>query len=249
MNERRIIKLSIIISIILAMPVSRVFAMHIMEGYLPPIWCISWGALSIPFLVRGYFVIKKKVMNSSKLLLLLAMCGAFSFVLSALKLPTVTGSSSHPTGIGLGAILFGPTTMSIIGLIILFFQAMLMAHGGLTTLGANVFSMAIMGPIAAYTIYQLLGRLKVKHNVCIFFAAFTGDLITYVVTSFQLGLAFPMESGGVFASFIKFISIFGITQLPIAITEGLLTVLIYEGIKKYSGKELEVLNIHSMGRD
>lgn len=241
MKEKHIIKLSIIISIVLAMPASYVSAMHIMEGYLSPIWCISWGALCIPFLVHGYFSIKKKVENSSKMLLLLAMCGAFSFVLSALKLPSVTGSSSHPTGVGLGTIIFGPTVMSVIGTIILLFQAVLLAHGGLTTLGANIFSMAIMGPLAAIAVYKILGRCKVNSSVCVFFAAFIGDIATYLVTSLQLALAFPDPGGGVLTSFIKFACVFGITQIPIAISEGLLTIIVYEGIKKYSSKELELL--------
>ncbi len=242
MNEKLIFRLSIILSILLAMPASYVSAMHIMEGYLPPAWCISWGALCIPFLVRGYYSIKKKVAYSSKLLLLLAMCGAFSFVLSALKLPSVTGSSSHPTGVGLGAILFGPSAMSVLGIIILLFQAILLAHGGLTTLGANVFSMAIIGPIAAYGLYKVLGKCKMKPSVCVFSAAFIGDIATYAMTSLQLAFAFPDADGGILASFVKFLSVFGITQLPIAISEGLLTVIIYEGIKKYSGRELELLH-------
>lgn len=36
--------------------------------------------------------------------------------------------------------------MAVLGTITLLFQALLLAHGGLTTLGANVFSMAIAAP-------------------------------------------------------------------------------------------------------
>ena len=61
------------------------------------------------------------------------------FVISSLKIPSVTGSCSHMTGTGLGAILFGPTAAGVLGLIVLLFQAILLAHGGLTTLGANTF--------------------------------------------------------------------------------------------------------------
>ena len=71
---------------------------------------------------------------------------AYVFVLSALKIPSVTGSCSHPTGTGLSASLFGPSVTAVLGTIVLLFQALLLAHGGLTTLGANVFSMAIAGP-------------------------------------------------------------------------------------------------------
>ena len=86
--------------------------------------------------------------------MLIAMVDAFAFVLSALKIPSVTGSCSHPTGVGLVAILFGPLVMSVLGLIVLIFQALLLAHGGITTLGANTFSMAVVDPRVSYFFVQ-----------------------------------------------------------------------------------------------
>ena len=241
-TEKNIFKLSIFASVFLALPMTSAAAMHIMEGFLPPVWCIAWGAVCIPFVVKGFFSIKKKIAGNSKMLLLLAMCGAFTFVLSALKLPSVTGSCSHPTGVGLGAVLFGPAAMSVIGVIVLLFQALLLAHGGLTTLGANTFSMGIAGPFAAFGVYWLLKRLKVSSAVAVFFAAFVGDLFTYVVTSFQLAAAFPDSGGGIMVSAVKFLGVFAVTQIPLAISEGLLTAIVYQGIKKYSRPELELLH-------
>ena len=241
LGEKRLLKISVIVAVVLSMPVLSAGAMHIMEGFLPPVWCVAWGALCIPFFVKGLYSIKRKIADNTKMLLLLAMCGAFAFVLSALKLPSVTGSCSHPTGVGLGTILFGPSAMSLIGVIILLFQAILLAHGGLTTLGANTFSMAVAGPFAAYGVFLILKKLKVKTAVCVFAAAFLGDLFTYIVTSFQLAFAFPDSGGGVLVSLVKFRGVFAITQLPLAISEGILTVIIYEGIKKYASKELKTL--------
>ena len=99
-------------------------AMHIMEGYLPMSYCIIWGAVCVPFFITGLFSIKRTVTKHRKTLLLLVMMGAYVFVLSALKIPSVTGSSSHPTGTGLGAVLFGPAAMCVIGVIVLVFQAL-----------------------------------------------------------------------------------------------------------------------------
>ena len=73
-------------------------AMHIMEGYLPPRFCILWGVICMPFLVAGYFSIKKTLSKNRKSITILAMAGAFIFVLSSLKIPSVTGSCSHMTG-------------------------------------------------------------------------------------------------------------------------------------------------------
>lgn len=217
------------------------FAMHIMEGYLPPKYCIAWGILCIPFLVLGFWNIKKKLSENRRNITLLAMAGAFIFVISSLKIPSVTGSCSHMTGTGLGAILFGPAPVSILGIIVLIFQAVLLAHGGLTTLGANTFSMAVAGPLVSYGIFMLGKKLKFKKNVAVFLAGFFGDIFTYGVTSFQLALAFPSEEGGIAASFFKFLGVFAPTQLPLAVLEGVLTVLIVIALENYASKELKLL--------
>lgn len=221
-------------------PVSN--AMHIMEGYLPLAHCILWMVICIPFLVIGLLNIKKTLGEDRRTLMLLALTGAFVFVLSSLKIPSVTGSCSHMTGTGLGAILFGPCVTSILGIIVLLFQAVLLAHGGLTTLGANCFSMAIAGPILAYAVYKLLIKMNVNKKVTVFLAAFLGDLFTYCVTSVELAIAYPSEVGGFGASVIKFLGIFATTQVPLAIIEGILTVVIVIALETYARNELKSLS-------
>lgn len=220
-------------------------AMHIMEGFLPPVWCISWGVIVIPFLVMGFFSIQRTIKLNPRLKLLLAMAGAFTFVLSALKIPSVTGSCSHPTGVGLGAIIFGPSAMSLLGIIVLLFQAILLAHGGLTTLGANTFSMAVVGPLVAFATYKIVKKAKGPQWLAVFLASALADLLTYVVTSVQLALAFPAETGGFAASLVKFMGIFAVTQIPLAISEGILTVLVFNAITAYSKEDLKSLKVFS----
>lgn len=214
-------------------------AMHIMEGFLPLGYAVAWFVVAIPFFVLGIIAINKILKNNRKVILLLAMMGAFAFVLSALKIPSVTGSSSHPTGTGLGAVLFGPFVMTVIGTIVLLFQAILLAHGGLTTLGANVVSMAVVGPIVTYIVYKLCLKLKVEKIVSVGIACALGDLLTYVTTSIQLGLAHPSEVGGVKASIVKFMSVFAVTQIPLAIIEGILSAIVLMVLSNIAKPELE----------
>ncbi len=119
---------------------------------------------------RRYQYAKSKQKRIRKQKILLALAGAFVFILSSLKIPSVTGSCSHPTGTGLGAILFGPSIMSLLGIIVLLFQALLLAHGGLTTLGANTFSMAIAGPFVSFGIYKLCQKLNAPKGLAVFLA-------------------------------------------------------------------------------
>lgn len=246
-SEKCFLKMAIAFACVFAVaPVAN--AMHIMEGYLPPVFCIAWGVICLPFLVKGFFSIKKTVSENRKTITLVAMAGAFVFVISSLKIPSVTGSCSHMTGTGLGAILFGPSAVSVLGIIVLIFQAVLLAHGGLTTLGANTFSMAIAGPFVSFGIYKLCGKLKLNKKVSVFLAAALGDLLTYCVTSVQLAMANPSAQGGVAASIIKFLGVFAPTQLPLAIIEGILTVIIVIGLESYAKPELEAIGFMKEGR-
>ena len=104
-QEKLIITPAIILAFCLALPFTT-NAMHIMEGFLPVGHFIAWSLIALPFLIAGYLSIKKTVAKDRKSITLLAMSGAFVFVLSSLKIPSVTGSCSHMTGTGLAAILF-----------------------------------------------------------------------------------------------------------------------------------------------
>ena len=210
----------------------QAFAMHIMEGFLPPMWALAWWLLFLPCLWYGLVRLRQIVQEDNHQKVLLALCGAFIFVLSALKIPSVTGSCSHPTGVGLAVILFGPGVVAILGAIVLLFQALLLAHGGLTTLGANGMSMAVIGPIVGYLVWQMARKAGFRRDVSVFLCAMFADLATYFITSLQLGVAFPDPQAGAVGSSLKFMAIFCLTQIPIAIAEGLLTVMIYDQLTK-----------------
>jgi cobalt/nickel transport system permease protein len=211
--------------------------MHIMEGFLPPLHAAAWTAVSIPFLAVGARSIARSTREHPRARLLLASAGAFAFVLSALKIPSVTGSCSHPTGTGLGSVLFGPSPMAVLGAIVLLFQALLLAHGGLTTLGANVFAMAIVGPWVAYGCFRLARPIGLR--TAVFLAALLGDLATYLTTCVQLALAFPDQSSGVLGALVKLGGVFALTQIPLAIVEGLLTVVAVNLLVQYGREDLD----------
>ena len=239
-KAKALLSLSIVNAAFFGLP-QTAHAMHIMEGYLPLEFSIAWGVISLPFLVMGIIRLKKTITENRRTLILLAMSGAFIFVISSLKIPSVTGSCSHMTGTGLAAILFGVSTTSILGIIVLIFQAILLAHGGLTTLGANTFSMAIAGPIVTVLLYKAGTKLKLNRKVTIFVAASMGCLFTYCVTAFQLAIAHP-GTMGIGASFVQFLAVFAPTQLPLSLLEGTLTVLVIIAMEKFASRELADLS-------
>ncbi|MCF1766284.1 energy-coupling factor ABC transporter permease [Corynebacterium argentoratense] len=215
--------------------------MHIAEGFLPAMHCVGWAAASAPFVIHGAYAVNKQLKEKPETGLLLGAAGAFSFVLSAIKMPSVTGSSSHPTGTGLGAVLFKPPVMALLGGIVLLFQALLLAHGGLTTLGANIFSMAIVGPWVAYGVWRGMRGAHLPASWAIFFAAVLGDFSTYCVTATQLALAH--HANGFWSAWSNFLLLYAPTQVPLALAEGIVTVLVFFALRTTAARELLTLGV------
>lgn len=219
------------------------WAMHLPDGILPLSQTMFWWALSIPMVIMGLRYIEKLINLNSGAKLLLALAGAFTFVLSALPLPSMTGLSSHPTGVGLGTVLFGPWVMSVLGTIVLLFQATLMGHGGLFSLGANIFSMGVVGPLVAFASYRGGKRLGLPVTLSVFISACLANLATYVVASVQMAWAVPDPVSGFVGALVKFLSLYLVTQVPLAISEGILTVVVFNGLLSYNKQDLQQLSV------
>lgn len=215
--------------------------MHIAEGYLPIAHCVAWGAACAPSLLTsrsraGAIAPDQRATHRA------ALVGAVAFgvLLTSLKLPSVAGSSSHPTGLALGTLLIGPNPMAAVALGILAVQALFLAHGGLTTIGANLFALGIAGPWLVWGVWRLLRAAGAPVAVAIGLSAIIGDLGTYLVTATQLALAHPGASGDVAGAFRAYAGVFAITQLPIAFLEGVLTVLAWRALHPEAASGLPV---------
>ena len=170
--------------------------MHIMEGFLLWQWCLPWWIIALPGLVFGVYQPKKVLDNDREALPLLGVTGGFIFILSSVKLPSVTGSCSHPTGTGLSAISFGLRITAVVCAIVLLFQSLFLAHGGLSVLGANIVSMGIVGLLVGYALYRLLHDTSVNRYLragklkpaCLHFRAAVGGIFVGGVSGYWIGL-------------------------------------------------------------
>ena len=223
-------------------------AMHIMEGISPgSVSCVAWGVVCLPFLAAGLMSIRKVLNENRKALILLAMSELFIFVISSLKIFFRNRKLFSYDRYRSGVILFGPAAVSVLGLIVLLFQALLLAHGGLTTIGANTFSMAVAGPLVSFGIYKLCQKLKLNKYITVFLAAFLGDLFTYCVTAVQLALAHHADTT-IMGAMGKFMTVFAPTQVPLAVIEGLITCMIIMARKTYAKPELRAIGFLKEGK-
>ena len=198
------------------------YAMHIGEGILPFNWCALWYAAAMPFVALGLYKLKKDK-TFGRMKPLLGMMAAAVFIISCMPIPVPTaGTCSHPAGTAMAAILIGPVYSILVTAVALLLQALFLAHGGITTWGANIFSMGIVGSFTGYFVFKGLTRLKVPLPVAAFFAGILGDWAVYATTSFELASALHVP-GGFNRLFYTIALAFVPTQLPLGVLEGFMT--------------------------
>ena len=203
-------------------------AMHISEGILPFKWAGLWFVVALPFVFLGLRDLRRHNTDSPHFKALVGLVGAALFIISCMPVPVpVAGTCSHPCGTGLAAILVGPAITVVITSIALILQAMFMAHGGLTTLGADIVSMGVAGAFVGYGFFRLSLRLGAPVMVAAFIAGITSDWATYTVTSVELSLALHTP-GSWLPMFAAMLVAFMPTQIPLGVLEGILSGTAYK---------------------
>ena len=198
-------------------------AMHISEGILPLEWALIWYAVAIPFVAYGIWRLKAVSKTDLSFKPLVGLLAAVVFIISCMPVPVPTaGTCSHPAGTGITAIILGPAISALVASVALFIQALFLAHGGLSTLGANIVSMGIMGSLAGYIAFKALMSIRMNLMVSGFFAGLFADWATYLMTSIELAAGIRGESP-FFPLLTKIIIAFAPTQIPLGILEGAMT--------------------------
>jgi cobalt/nickel transport system permease protein len=128
--------------------------MHIPDGYLSPATCTALYASSAPFWYVAMQRVKKTL--HTRLVPLLSLFAAFSFVIMMFNLPLPGGTTGHAVGIGLAAVVLGPWAAMLAVSVAIVIQALFFGDGGITAIGANCFNMAIVGALVSYAVYRVL---------------------------------------------------------------------------------------------
>jgi len=201
----------------------NVYAMHIAEGILPFNWAALWYLVAAPFVAFGIYRLKKLSVLDLSFKPLVGLMAAVVFIISCMPIPVPTaGTCSHPCGTGISAILLGPAISIIIATVALLIQALFLAHGGLSTWGADIVSMGMMGSFAGFLVFRAFRMIKVNMAIAAFLAGLFADWATYFMTAVELASGIKGDSP--FAPlFWKIFLAFIPTQLPLGILEGAMT--------------------------
>ena len=199
------------------------FAMHISEGILPFSWALFWYLAVAPVVALGVRRLNVLAREDLSLKPLVGLLAAVVFIISCMPIPVPTaGTCSHPCGTGVAAILVGPLVSVLIAAVALLIQALFLAHGGLSTLGANTFSMGVVGSFVGWLAFRGLRRLGGGLALSGFVAGILADWGTYAATSLILASGIRGDAP-LLPLLAKVVLAFIPTQLPLGILEGVIT--------------------------
>lgn len=128
--------------------------MHIPDGYLSPSTC----AVLYAGAGAGWYASLRQMKRSlnARMVPLISVFAAFSFVVMLFNLPLPGGTTGHALGVTIAAIVLGPAGAILATSLAVAIQALFFGDGGITTLGANCFNMAVVGSLVAYVTYRAI---------------------------------------------------------------------------------------------
>jgi cobalt/nickel transport system permease protein len=207
-------------------------AMHISEGILPLHWATLWFGVAIPFVAYGIRRLKTISKNDISFKPLVGLMAAAIFIISCMPVPVpMAGTCSHPCGTGMSGIILGPAVSVLVAAVALLIQALFLAHGGLSTWGANIVSMGVVGSFTGYITFKALRSARANLAIASFVAGLFADWATYITTSVELTAGIKGDLPFM-SLFWKILIAFIPTQLPLGVLEGAMTagvvVLLYK---------------------
>ena len=212
--------------------------MHIIEGFLPMEWCMIWYIISIIVVVIGIIQLKRLINENPGAKKIPAANGIVMFVVSALGFPSLEGCNSSPAASALNGLLFGPAITSVVVTIVLLLQAFILGYGGITTLGANVFAMGIVGPLVAAIVYYLFNKIGLPNIISLIFAVIFANVFAIATTALQYVLAYG-------ESFMMFFVILMMPESFLIVIDVIVSLIVFLVLKsKFGDSEIFSQNLN-----
>lgn len=166
--------------------------MHVPDGFIDAPTSIAAGAVAVAGV--GLCVRGARRELDDRAAPLAGLVAAFIFAAQMLNFPVASGTSGHLLGGALAAALVGPYTGALCLAVVLFVQ-MFFADGGVTALGVNVSTMALVGVPVAYLVMRALIRVLPRTRASMVIASAVGAFVSVPAAAMAFTLVFAL--GGV----------------------------------------------------
>jgi cobalt/nickel transport system permease protein len=215
--------------------------MHIPDGILNPFACIFMFGISLMFLIWAWKTAKQSM--SRVFIPLAAIMSAVILIVQMVEFPVAGGGSTwHIMGGTLVTMILGPSGTIISSTIVLIIQALAFGDGGITSFGANVFNMAVIGAFSFFVVKFIVnGSLSRKRlGLALFIAAWLSNILTALAVGIEIGIA-PMVGtlGGITVTVPSML----FWYVPTGLAEALFTVSIVLSLSRVTPTKLHGLNM------
>jgi cobalt/nickel transport system permease protein len=200
--------------------------MHIPDGFIDGKTAAATAVLSAGGVGLALRQVRREL--PARKVPLLGLAAAFLFAAQMLNFPVAGGTSGHLIGGALVAALLGPGAAVVVVTTVLILQCFLFQDGGVMALGANIFNMAIVNPVAGYAIYRVLchGLSGARGQVtALAFAAWCSTVLAAIACAGELAWS------GTVPWSVGFPAMAGVHML-IGIGEGLISALVFLAIQR-----------------
>lgn len=208
---------------------------HIPDGFLSPSVAITAFIITIIFWAISF----KKTKLTDKQVPIMGLLTALFFAAMMMNYPIVGGTTAHLLGGASLGLILGPFAGCISVTIILVLQALLFGDGGLTTLGANVLNMGIIGVFVPCALFLLMNKVLKgtgkKLYFMIFVSAFVADVLAAIAAGIELGLSQPTFQYGLSVA----VPAMAINHSIIGAAEGIVTMILIGTLLKLRPDVLE----------
>ncbi|MBU4536288.1 MAG: energy-coupling factor ABC transporter permease [Euryarchaeota archaeon] len=138
--------------------------MHVPDGIIPLSQSVIYWIISIITVIIYTYKISRDE-NKEKRVFTTALLVVASIIGSSLSIPSPLGVPIHFFIIPLVAIILGPLSASVVAFLTLIIQYFFLGMGGITTLGANTFTIGVVLSFSAYIFYTLLKDLDLRLGI------------------------------------------------------------------------------------
>jgi cobalt/nickel transport system permease protein len=225
---------------------SPAYAMHIAEGIITGWPVLAYTLMGIGLMGVGAKGIEKFQKDHPERRPLIGMAAAIIFFISLIPIPAFTGTTSHPCGTPLVAILLGPRVTFALTGISLLLQAAFFAHGGFGTWGANLMALGFVGGTCGWSVFWIARRMGLSILIAGCAGGLIGDIATYAFSGAVLATALSTASHPQY-DFWTYLAViyaaYAPTQVPVAIGEMLITGLALRHALRQRPEVLEDLNV------
>jgi len=204
--------------------------MHIPDGYLD--WWICVAMYVISAIIIGYSIKKVKGKMDSQRIPMIGVVAAGIFAAQMLNWPIVGGTSAHFVGGALAAILLGPYAATLAMTSVLVVQCLVFGDGGITTVGANIFNMAIVDVFVGYAVYKAFKKYGT-------IASFLGGWLGIWLAAIACGVEIGISSTFAYEMWVT-IPTMGIWHGVLGIIEGMATMGVVSYLHAHHPEKMEV---------